>query len=320
MVNLSDIVSAAGRLSAATRDHRLLTLIYHRVHAGPDPMFPGEVDVAVLNWQMNLLRRHCTPLALTDAVERLGAGTLPARAVAVTFDDGYADNFQLALPVLRRFDIPATFFVSAGYLDGGRMWNDSIVESIRRATVSHIDLESIGLGRIAIGAMQQRHATANRLIDALKRYPPDERDRRVRLVCDLIGARLPDDLMLSSAQLQSAAAQGVEIGAHTMSHAILSVLSDSDAEREIQQSRSVLESISGKKVVAFAYPNGRPGEDFGPRDRRLVGALGFKYAVTTANGVATSATDPFELPRFTPWARSPARWLARLLLAYRQTA
>jgi peptidoglycan/xylan/chitin deacetylase (PgdA/CDA1 family) len=112
----------------------------------------------------------------------------------------------------------------------------------------------------------------------------------------------------------------MEVGAHTRTHPILSTLAPEAAREEIAGSREALARIIGSPVTAFAYPNGRPGEDYGPRERHLVEELGFDYAVATRWGVATTATDHFQLPRFTPWDRDPARWLARLLLQYRQPA
>ena len=146
----TSLVSCLARGLPATRAGRLLILIYHRVRPQPDPMFPGEVDAHRFDRQMALLRRHCHPLPLRAAIAGLAEGSLPARAVAVTFDDGYADNASVALPILGRHGIPATFFITAGYLDGGRMWNDSIIETIRRATATSLDLTDLGLGRVEL--------------------------------------------------------------------------------------------------------------------------------------------------------------------------
>ena len=95
---------------------------------------------------MALLAAHFTVLPLSEAVERLARGALPARAVCVTFDDGYADNYAVAAPILPGMGSAATFFVAARYLDGGRMWNDTIIEAVRRATGPTLELSGLGLG------------------------------------------------------------------------------------------------------------------------------------------------------------------------------
>ena len=126
--------------------------------------------------------------------------------------------------------------------------------------------------------------------------------------------------MMSTAQVRQLAAAGMEVGAHTCTHPILRVLSDQDAAREIRDSRDALAAITGKRIRAFAYPNGRLDDDYTTRDRALVADNGFDLAVSTQAGAASAASDPFQLPRFTPWDRQPERWLARLLLAFAREA
>jgi peptidoglycan/xylan/chitin deacetylase (PgdA/CDA1 family) len=314
---MTSAVSACGHVLPGTRSNRLLILIYHRVHPRPDPMFPGEVDARRFDQQMALLRRHCNPLPLAEAVERLKRGQTPPRAVAITFDDGYADNATVALPILQRHGVPATVFVATGFLNGGRMWNDTIIESVRRALGDSLDLAPVGLGVEPLGPEATRGALAERIIKSVKDLHPLERSQKVDALRDAIGQPLPDDLMLSSQQVRSLADAGIEVGAHTINHPILKSLPFDDVRREIDGSRAELERITGRTVKAFAYPNGRPGDDYTQRDRDIVESLGFSYAPATRWGVASSATDPYQLPRFTPWDRSPTRWLARLLMQFR---
>lgn len=110
----------------------LSILIYHRVLARPDPLFPGEVDRALFERQLRLLKRFYTVLPLSVAVQRLRDGSLPPRAACITFDDGYADNAEHALPLLRQYGLHATFFIATGYLNGGQMWNDRVIDAVRR--------------------------------------------------------------------------------------------------------------------------------------------------------------------------------------------
>jgi peptidoglycan/xylan/chitin deacetylase (PgdA/CDA1 family) len=297
-----------------------MILIYHRVHAKPDPMFPGEASAETFDWQMALLRRYCNPVPLLDGVRGLQSGNLPERAVTVTFDDGYADNAEVALPILGRHAVPAAFFVATGYLNGGRMWNDSIIEAVRRAQGTELDLADLGLERVSLGPEETRGPVAELVIRAIKHRPPAERQARVDELCGLIGAQLPDDLMMNDAQVRQLAEAGMEVGAHTVSHPILLKLSDEAARAEIEGSRQTLQAITGVEIRAFAYPNGKPGEDYTHRDRDVVESLGFETALSTTWGAASAASDRFQLPRFTPWDRTPSRWLARLLLTFGKPA
>lgn len=313
---LTATVAAFSRALPATRANRLLILIYHRVHPRPDPMFPGEVDAERFSWQMDLLQRHCNPLPLVDAIAAMRAGRLPPRAVTVTFDDGYADNVSVALPILLERRIHATFFIATGFLDGGRMWNDTVIESVRLAPGPALDLSDFGLGSLPIGDPVSRGQAADRILKAIKHLPPDDRLGRARSLATRIERPLPSNLMMTSDQVRSLAGTGMEVGAHTVNHPILRVLSDASAGAEIADSRRVLEAMIGQPVRAFAYPNGRPGDDYTERDRKLVESQQFELAVSTRAGVATTASDRFQLPRFTPWDRQPERWLARLLLTF----
>jgi peptidoglycan/xylan/chitin deacetylase (PgdA/CDA1 family) len=309
-------VSVLGSVLPGTRSNRLLILIYHRVHAHADAMFPRELTAQRFDWQMELLRKHCAPLSLREGVSRLRAGSLPSRAVAVTFDDGYADNALVALPILKKHEVPATFFVSTGFLDGGCMWNDILIESLRRTSGVSVDLSALGLGVEALGSAAQKGELAGRALRAVKHLHPQERLRRVSELSQSLAVALPRDLMMTTLQVRELAAAGMEIGAHTVDHPILRSLSLEEAREEIAGGRAVLERIVGEPVTSFAYPNGRPGDDYTGRDRDLVESMGFEQAVSTTRGAAHEKSDFYQLPRFTPWDRSPHRWLGRLLLAF----
>jgi len=309
-------ISLAGHVLPATRAQRLLILIYHRVRPQRDPMFPLEVTAEKFDRQVGLLARHFEPMTLQDSMSRLRDGVLPPRAVAITFDDGYRDNAEVAVPILRRHGVPATFFIATGFLDGGRMWNDTIIESLRLAKADAIDLSCVGLGRQELGAPVDRGRLAEKVLQAVKHKAPEERQALVDEVRRLAGLEPPDDLMMSSRQVSEMSALGMEIGAHTVTHPILRTLSDEAATHEIAGSREVLQEIVQKEVSSFAYPNGRPGDDYSERDRDIVAKLGFAQAVSTTRGVVCKTADEFQLPRLTPWAKTPSAWLAKLLAAY----
>ena len=306
-------------LSPAAASARLTVLIFHRVTAQPDPLFPSEVDARRFDQLLGWLKRWFAVLPLDQAAQRLRAGTLPARAAAITFDDGYADNATVALPLLQRHGLASTFFIATGFIDGGRMWNDTVIEAIRRSAVPRLDLDGLGpaatlsLGQLAIGSAAQQRAAVDAVIGRIKYLPADERALVVAQIAERSRAALPDDLMMSSAQLKALRAGGMQLGAHTVTHPILASLDDAGAEREIAGSRRWLEQLLGEPISLFAYPNGKPGADYGERDAAIVRRLGFDAAVSTAPGAAGAGTDPFQLPRFTPWDRG--RWRFGLRLA-----
>ncbi len=290
----------------------LSILIYHRVLPETDPLFPVEVDRIEFDRQLGLLKSMFTILPLSEAARRLRAGTLPPRAACITFDDGYADNAEIALPLLQHHGLHATFFVATGFLDGGRMWNDTVIELVRRAPAPELDAETLGLGRHPLGSITERRAAVKALIGKLKYLEPGVRLEQVNRLAALAGCVLPDDLMMCSEQVRRLHRAGMEIGAHTVNHPILASSAPEVARAEIANGKQALESIIGERVRLFAYPNGKPGTDYRAEHVAMVRELGFDAAVSTAWGGAGAAPDLFQLPRFSPWDRDRLRYTLRM--------
>lgn len=304
----------SGRGSAT----KLSTLIFHRVTRKPDELFPGEVDARRFDEICGWVRRWFNVIPLSDAVMRIREGSLPPRPLCITFDDGYADNHDVALPILQRHGLTATFFVATGYLDGGLMWNDVLVETIRSASGEMLDLRSLQMGMDGGGCLDlsspgARRDALQRLLMALKYLPPIERSSLVNSVASVAGAKLPLDLMLRTDQVRSLHQAGMDIGAHTVSHPILALVDELQARAEIVDSRRCLEAIINAPVSLFAYPNGKLGDDYMPRDVKLVQEAGFAAAFTTEPGVCVRDCDMFQLPRYTPWRQGKWGFAAQML-------
>lgn len=300
--------SAFSLASPGGKRARLSVLIFHRVTAIQDPLFPGEPYAA----QFDLLVRHVVSrfrvLPLTEAVDGLARRTLPPRALAITFDDGYSDNLSVAAPILKAHSVPATVFVSTGYLDGACMWNDMVIEAFRKSLLASLDLRSIGLSMYPLGSHGDRRGAINDVLVAIKYLPATQRQKRAEAILQAAEVAPPTRLMLDRASVRELQGTGLDVGAHTITHPILARLEPAEARREIEQGKLDLESIAGKPVRLFAYPNGKPGEDFCAEHVRMVREAGFAAAFTTAAGSSTFGTDLFQLPRFTPWSRDPMRF------------
>ncbi len=313
-------------MSPAGPGARLQVLLFHRVPREPDPLFPEAMHARQFDRVCGWLRAWCKVLPLDDAVRRLAAGTLPARALAISFDDGYADNREVALPILQAHGLQACFFIATGALDGGRMWNDSIVEALRLTRRDEIDLDGLGLaadaggtalaGRHPTGTFAQRRTLIERLLPAVKYLPPAARDEAVARIAGRAGMapdELPRDLMMSAAEVRSLRRAGMQIGAHTVTHPILAALPAAEARREMADSQRFLQELLGEPVHLFAYPNGKPGRDFNDETVQIARELGFSAALSTAPGAAGPGSDLHQIPRYTPWDRSRLRFGARLL-------
>jgi peptidoglycan/xylan/chitin deacetylase (PgdA/CDA1 family) len=290
----------------------LSVLIFHRVLSEADPLDLGDPDARRFEDVLRWITAWFDVIPLADAVAGLRTGRLPARPLAITFDDGYADNHDIALPILRRLGCHATFFVSTGFLDGGCMWNDRVIEALRGAPGSTLDLSDLGLGRHRIGSIALRRAAITDLLPKLKYLEPTERQVTVDGIAEKAQSGRPGHLMMTSDQVRALAAAGMTIGAHTVNHPILARLNDAEARREMAESQEHLEGLLREPVRLFAYPNGKPEQDYGANHVAMARSLGFDAAVSTAWGAATSADDLFQIPRFTPWDRRRSGFLMRL--------
>jgi peptidoglycan/xylan/chitin deacetylase (PgdA/CDA1 family) len=307
------IKSVATVLAPGGKGAKLSILIFQRVLARPDPLFPGEQDVRRFDEVLSWMARWFQVMPLDQAVSRLAAGTLPARAAAITFDDGYADNATDALPVLKKHGMTATFFVASSFLDGGRMWNDSVIETVRAHRAKAIDLRHVNLGLHSLESDLQRRAAIDGLLGQIKYLEPVQRHEAVLAIEKLADTQLPGDLMMTASQVKLLHTEGMQIGAHTCSHPILARVTDEDALNEMRSGKIALEAIIGGQVTLFAYPNGRPGKDYLPKHAQMARQVGFSAAVTTAPGVSSPDTDLFQLPRFSPWDKTRLRYGVRML-------
>ena len=302
------------RFSPAGANGRLSILIYHRVHAGPDPLFPHEATTETFDAQMSRLTAVFNVMPLSEAATHLKQGTLPARAACITFDDGYADNYTIALPILQRHGLMATFFIATAYLNGGRMFNDTVIEAIRSTRHDTLDLTELGLGRHDTASSEAKARAINQILPKVKYLPLEQREAKVARLCELAACGpLPDYLMMTTSQLKGLHAAGMEVGGHTARHPILAKLNEVEVRKEIAEGKEFLEATLGERIRFFAYPNGKPGVDYLPEQASIVRDMGFDAALSTHWGAASRSSDIYQLPRFTPWSPKLSRFIPMLL-------
>jgi peptidoglycan/xylan/chitin deacetylase (PgdA/CDA1 family) len=288
--------------------------IYHRVLASTDPLNPDEVVAEGFDTQMRFFSRHFSVLPLLEAAHLLKKGKLPQRACCITFDDGYADNLMIALPILQRYRLPATVFVATGYLDEQTMFNDAVSHAVATCAESELDISELDLGRHALKTTSDRRTAIDVILKRFKFRAPETRQSDLGKLLAIAGCGpLPPGPMLSRDQVRKLADAGVEIGGHTVLHPILTSVSEERARNEIVDGKRELEAIIGRPVKVFAYPNGKPQRDYADCHVEMAKAAGFELAVTTVNGLATPMNDLFQLPRFMPWGGSMTKLASRIV-------
>ena len=298
---------------------RLLVLIYHRVLETPDPLAPREMTAQIFRWQMELLQRYANVLPMHDALRRLADGTLPRRAVCVTFDDGYADNERIALPILREFAIPATVFVTTGF--AGR-WShvERHVDRGRPAAPRGNPRPQSGRGADRRGRWRSlaRVGSCVRSSNRSSISSPRSVWRGRAGSRSIAAPSYLRDLMMSSEQLRRLHAAGIELGAHTVSHPILLKLTDGrgDAGTAAPAARGSRRSSARPSGILRIPMAGRVSTTM-RRTSSWPGPAGSRRRSARGAAPARRASDRWQLPRFTPWDRTPARWIARLVLELR---
>lgn len=296
----------------------LSVLIYHRILEKPDPLLPYEITADEFRHDMKMLASRFRVLDVSEGIQRLREGTLPPYAVCITFDDGYRDNCTVASPILQEFGLRATFFIATGYLDNGRMWNDTLLEMLRAWPETPVDLTDWGVPLLPMQTLEQRRRTLATLFRWMRRIGVRGRAELLDRLQRELAKPLPNDLMMTAQHVRALADAGMGIGCHTETHPILTRISNRQALEEISVSRAQLEGLIDRPVRYFAYPNGVPGDDYNADHVEIVRQSGFEAAFSTAWGAANQASDLFQLPRFTPWDKTSAGFALRLILSRRQ--
>lgn len=286
---------------------RLSVFYFHRVPEVPDPLLPGEPDAKTFDQILRWIGAQFRVLDPLEACDRLFDGSLPSRSAVITFDDGYRDNHAIALPILQRHRMQAAFFVATGFLGGGTMFNDRVIEAVRRSALTILTVPGSG-GQVQTRNEAERRAAIDLILKAIKHLAPDERNSRVVELEETVGAVAARDLMMTPDQVAQLHRAGMRVGGHTRTHPILLKLEDESAAREIGGGLDDLQAIIGERPQIFAYPNGKLGEDFDDRHVAMVKRTGCRFAFTTQAGSATQASGHHLLPRFTPWSRGRLRF------------
>ncbi len=255
---------------------------------------------------MRYLKSHYRICPLGEIVALLAAGKSERHVAAVTFDDGYRSNYSLAYPICRELQIPATIFVTSGFIQQegtirGFLWPDFVSAVVKSAGEKGVDLAGIGLGRYDTSSPAAAAGVRRSICDHLKSIGVKQRDQLLAGIDDLYGDQIRQEQFgdyqpLSRAELTSLATDPlITIGAHSRTHPILAGLDNGRLEEEMLGSKQEIEAITNKDVDLFAYPNGRRLDI--SRQVVALAARHFCGAVTTEPGRNHRGQNPYLLRR-----------------------
>jgi peptidoglycan/xylan/chitin deacetylase (PgdA/CDA1 family) len=324
---LRSVVTQTGKRVERLLQSRALILAYHRITRGESDPWALNVTPAHFSEHLDVLRRCLRPMPLAELEHARRCGRIPHGAVAVTFDDGYADNLHTAAPMLARADVPATVFVTTGAIGSTRgFWWDELDQIVLGSTRLPRLLEMTIAGRplswqaADLTARDPENSKSGRrqlyqqLWDALRELQGSAQEDALDNVRAWAGAVAQSAHRPMSAHEVVTLAQQplIDVGAHTVSHPQLATLPGDRQRDEIHASRAQLEKLIGRTVAHFAYPHGSYAKDTIAEVKRA----GYTCACSSRQTAVVRSTDAYELPRISilDWdgerfAREVSRWI-----------
>lgn len=281
---------------------KALVLLYHRVlRAVEDEQVfvqPGMyVTTSTFRAQANFLKETFDVISLDEMVERVERGRKVGGCCAITFDDGWQDNYSQAFPVLKNFGLPATVFLATAFIGTDRLfWPEELAFFLDHSESFDASYNNSALGRF-IRQLPEKGPKADRYEHAimdLKKRPRDEREEILSNLRRLSSVAFGKRVLMNWEEARHMLKSGlISFGAHTAEHVMLDQVSLDLARKEIGQSKQTIEERLGVSPRLFAYPNGHFTENLGTQLREY----GFKAAMIDRKGWFDSSVSRFEVPR-----------------------
>lgn len=275
-------------------------ITYHRVGPKNDNWSLEPTTLHLFKKQMEYFLKNYEIIALDKLAQCIREKkSLPEKAITITFDDGYLDNYVYAYPFFKEHHIPATIFLTTGHIESNTLfWWDKIGYILQHMNMSQINLNE--LGNFSLDSDMDVPRVQSEIADALKLISDDRKCFLMNRLSEISGVDIPPDiakeLILSWDQIKEMINNGIDFGAHSVNHPILTNMPLKQAKWEIIQSKKDIENVLRKDVNAFSYPNG----DFNTELMSIVKESGFNCAVSFAPGKFINLKDNiYALNRFT---------------------
>jgi peptidoglycan/xylan/chitin deacetylase (PgdA/CDA1 family) len=286
-------------------DNPAVVLLYHRVTDLEQD--PQQLSVTPANFfeHVTMIRKTYTPVLIEEFADLLIHGKeLPKKTVILSFDDGYADNLNEALPILESNGSQALFYIATNLINSNKeFWWDELERILlaKQFAVEKIELKSAQRNVVLkTSTFEQRRNSYESLHPILKYASLAERDElisQLRTQAGLsVSGRATHRVMTKEEIQRLANSTSAVIGAHSHRHPALSILSSQEQQEEISISKNILQEITGKSIDHFSYPFGSK-KDYNQETVRICGQIGFKMVAANYYGQVHRWTDRFQLPR-----------------------
>lgn len=298
--NIPMIKRTASNICKFISRNKVRVLFYHRVNRYGDHF---GMDPETFEYQIRYLTKHYNIISMSDYLCLVKESEREKNAVLLTFDDGYKDNYTFAYPILKKYSIPATIFLTTDFIDGKIwLWHDIFRYMVENTPLKKVEVNLKDRNyEWRFENNTERLKVRKNIYDLYKDTPRIERMLRLRDLATLLKVDIPEYptdsyASLSWDNIKEMSKNNIEFGSHTCTHEILSKIKNEDAHYELLQSRKRIEEELQLEVNAFAYPNGQDG-DFTDETKILLKKCNYKIAFTTLNGMNNAATDKFSVKR-----------------------
>lgn len=297
LLNVMQSFGAFAPFRFANRN-KALVLTYHRFGEFRDGV---KISARAFARQLDYLTSRYTVVPLSVLADLMSNGReLPPSTAVVTIDDGYLDAYEIAFPILRRYRVPATIFLVTGFVDRNCwLWADKLrfLALKTRATRLEANIDGEQL-RFTLSGRTSRLKAATELNSRLKAIPDELKEDAINRVASSLRVEMPElppheYCSVSWDQAREMESAGIEIGSHTVTHPILTNVSENVLRAEVRESKARLERELGHTTTLFCYPNG----DYDAGVRRVVEEAGYRCAVTVEPGLNDSRSDMLSLKR-----------------------
>lgn len=279
-----------GNLRRKITKSQIVVMMYHRVGPMNDKWIFYPLHQKIFEEQMEYLSKNFEIVSLNSLTEMILRGSVPEKTAVITFDDGYKDNYEFAFPILKKYSIPATIFLATGPIEGRKLfWNDEV-----NYVLSHTDEESIhikGIDTYQTISNEDKAKACLNVVEKLKKMENDKKEAVIEELINSAGVNIPDKLgnqnVLSWKEIKKMSKNGIDFGAHTVNHPILTNLPIDEAKWEIVESKNHIEETLGYPVKSFSCPNG----DFDKNILSLIKNSGFNSSVSVNPGLVKNSID-----------------------------
>jgi peptidoglycan/xylan/chitin deacetylase (PgdA/CDA1 family) len=284
------------------KEYPLAILYFHHVFKTHNIYHPNDETISTFESKISYLSKHFNIIDLGTALTLQKKNILPPKSLVITFDDGYLDNYTNAAPILKKFNAPATFFISSLGVEKGYLWNDKVEQQLRHTTELYIPKEITGQ-RLNIQNNEEKLAVFNILTNFLKFLSHCERSEKIDELSAALKIHDYSRSMMNANEIKHLTSQGFSIGGHTHSHTILCTENAQTVEKELRTNKKYLEKVTNKALDFIAFPNGLYGRDYTTEHCDIAKKLSYQYGFSTNDGGVLADTPPFTVPRFMPYRK-----------------